>query len=190
MSIIIAAGFAGQEEVAQGVDRLVAAGIGEESVCTFYFNPAGHHDLHPLGGDCDASPSAKSAGGSAIRGAAEGGIAGAAIGVAGMPFGGPLSAILGASVGAYVGSLVGGLSGLKDADDRAVQNDYVAHERKSAMIVAVQVQNAEDELVAIETLRACGGANIERAEGRIVDRDWIDFDPLSAPTAVGPTSTA
>lgn len=190
MNIVIAARFSVQEQAARGVDRLTEAGIDQDSICAFYINPAGQHDLHPLGGDCDSSPSAKTAGAGATRGAAEGGVAGAVIGAAGMPFAGPLSAILGASVGAYVGSLVGAMSGLKDAGDHTVQNDYVAHERKSGMIVAVQVQHAEDEALAIQTFRDCGGTDIERAEGRIINRNWIDFDPLSAPIAVDSSGSA
>ncbi|RYE72497.1 MAG: hypothetical protein EOO81_03220 [Oxalobacteraceae bacterium] len=184
MNIVIAARFSGQDEVAQGVNDLVNAGLSPDLITTFYFNPAGQHDLLPHGGDCDASPSAREAGAGAVKGATDGGIAGAVICAAAIPFVGPVGALLGTSVGAYVGSLVGGIAALKDREDTSVLNDYVANERKSGMFIGVQIQNAGQEALVISIFRACRATDFERGAGRIVKQDWVDFDPLSTPSAL------
>jgi hypothetical protein len=56
--------------------------------------------------------------------------------------------------------------------------------RHSGMLVAVAVNNPEEERRAIDALLAAGGNDLERATGQIVNGDWTDFDPLSSPAFI------
>ncbi len=53
--------------------------------------------------------------------------------------------------------------------------------RKPGMLVAVGLAEPLDQGRVLDVLRTLGANHIERAQGTIVDGDWIDFDPLSAP---------
>ena len=52
------------------------------------------------------------------------------------------------------------------------------------MLVAVALDDPAQEGRALEVLRDLGAHHIERAEGSIVDGDWVDFDPLSVPAII------
>jgi hypothetical protein len=45
----------------------------------------------------------------------------------------------------------------------------------------VALSDAGDEARALDVLRGLGAHHIERAEGTVVNGDWVDFDPLSKP---------
>lgn len=173
MTMIIAGRFAQQDEGQNAVTELQRSGAPLDQISSFYVNPPGQHDQYPVGGDRDESPGSQDS----DKGVAAGvGIGGAIGGTAGLAAG-PLGATTGALVGAYVGSLVGSLSQTdNDAD--------IPPLRKSGVMVAVSVSNAEEEQRAIDTFRAAGGTCIERAQGQIVNGDWVDFDPLSSPRFV------
>ena len=102
-------------------------------------------------------------------------------------------------VGAHIGGLIGSLSQMKEKGEseastaEADGSDNEMHQRKAGMLLAVAVDApgattpAEEEIVRL--MRAFGGHDIEQAEGNIVDGNWEDFDPLSAPMPLGTTST-
>jgi hypothetical protein len=189
MTQIIAGHFEQQQQVQQAVEQLQSAGFSEDKICTFYLNPAGQHDLYPIGGDRDMSPGAKESGQTMARGAATGGVIGGAAGAAGSVVAGPLAPAVGVFVGAHIGSLVGSLSGMKESGEPEEGNENATVQRKSGMMVAVSTdqsytseQNDErSENHVVEILRASGADQIEFADGTIANGNWEDFDPLSTP---------
>ncbi|WP_051155306.1 hypothetical protein [Noviherbaspirillum massiliense] len=183
MPRIIAGRFELQEQAQDVVDELVQAGFAREHVTSFYLNPAGRHDEYPIGGDQAVSPGAKDTGKSVAAGVA----AGAAAGVAATPVLGPLGPVTGGLLGAHLGGLAGGLSGMKDEGDAGKNEqdaENAAPARKSGMMVGVEVDDEEQEDRAISLLRSMGGMDIERAEGRIAEGDWSDFNPQSIPELI------
>lgn len=174
MTVIIAGYFAQQDEVKQAIAALQRAGAPPNQISSFYVNPAGQHDLFPIGGDRDESPGAEDSDKGAAAGLGAGGVIG---GAAGGAAAGPLGAITGALVGAHIGSLMGSLSGTDEEKN-------IPPLRKSGMLVAVAVTSEDEEEKAIDTFRALGASCVERSEGQIVNGDWADFDPLSSPIFV------
>lgn len=170
MTTIIAGRFSQQDEVQQALAALQQAGGQAGQISSFYVNPAGQHDLYLIGGDRDESPGSQDSDKGMAVGLGAGGVIGGAAGMAA----GPLGAITGALVGAHVGSLVGSLSQTDEAEDSPPL-------RKSGMLVAVSIFGADQERHAIDALRAAGATCIERAQGQIINGDWVDFDPLSTP---------
>lgn len=177
MATIIAGRFLQQDEVQQAIIAVQSAGFVSGRLSSFYVNPPGQHDMYPVGGDRDESPGAEDSDKGSAAGMGAGGAVGAAVGAVATPVMGPVGAITGALVGAHVGSLMGSLSQTDDAEDIPVA-------RRSGMLVAVAVDNPEEEQRAIDALLAAGGNDLERATGQIMDGDWIDFDPLSSPQFV------
>jgi hypothetical protein len=177
MATIIAGRFLQQDEVQQAIVALESAGFFSERISSFYVNPPGQHDMYPVGGDRDESPGAEDSDKGSAAGMGAGGAVGAAVGAAATPVMGPVGAITGALVGAHLGSLMGSLSQTDDAED-------IPTARHSGMLVAVAVNNPEEEQHAIDALLAAGGNDLERATGQIIDGDWTDFDPLSSPQFV------
>jgi hypothetical protein len=193
MAHIIAGYLQQQEEVQEVIARLVGAGFVKDKISTFYVNPAGQHDLFPIGGDRDKSPGAQESGEGSTTGLATGGVIGAVVGSAGMPFAGPLAPALGALVGAHIGSLAGGMSSMKErgeSEDSEEEGANTLPQRKSGMIVAISLTNATQEGDVIQLLQTHDAQWIERAEGTISDGNWTDFDPLTSPVLVNPKAEA
>lgn len=174
MATIIIGRFAQQDQVEEAIAALQDAGAPAAQITAFYVNPPGQHDLYPVGGDRDESPGAEDVDKGSAAGIGAGGVAGAAAGAITAPATGPLGAIAGGLVGAHIGSLIGSLSQTDEDKD-------MPPIRQSGMLVAVTVTDADEEQRAIATLRELGGTCLERAQGQIVDGDWVDFDPLSTP---------
>ena len=181
MATIIAGGFDVSTDADAAIVRLRAAGVPEESVCTFRVNPAGEHHAIPAGGDRGASPGAQNAGKGAGAGAAIGAAAGLAAGAAATPFLGPAGLAAGAAAGAYAGSLVGALGRM----DKETQPGHDSV-RPAETLIAVNADAAN--LLPNDVVRLfeeCGARQVERTEGRWDDGAWADFDPLSPPQLVG-----
>ena len=184
MSLIVAARFDTFEAAENAAASLMrTTGIQPDDIQLFFVNPAGAHDRHPLGGDRFADPEAVRAPVGAVGGAAMLGIVGALVG-SGIAFvfaDSVLPIVAGAGVGAYIGSLAGGMYALKERRQTGVlARPPAAPERHSGVMVAVHV-TAETEKPVAASLRASGGAEVERALGRWVNGKWIDFDPLAPP---------
>ena len=187
MARIIAGRFQEQTEIEHALDELLRAGFPRDRISSFFVNPAGQHDVYPIGGDEAISPGAKES----DKGAATGVAAGAVAGVAATPFLGPLGPITGGLLGAYIGGLVGGLSQMKERGDigaHAEDPENAAPVRQSGMFLAVAVGDEEHEDQAINVLRSLGAQDLERAEGTIADGDWSDFDPVAPPSLIGALS--
>lgn len=197
MPTIIAGRFQQQDRARQAVQHLIEAGYRQEKISTFFVNPAGKHGTYPIGGDRNVSPGAEDAGSGAGAGVLIGGTIGAAAGAAASVVLGPAAIVAGAGVGAYVGSLQGALSGMDDARQPAEQesNTAVAEDdvpristpeetadelrvRTSGMLVAVVATDLDAQEEAISVLRKVGARDLEKSEGKIVNGDWVDFDPL------------
>ena len=171
---IIAGRFQQQDEIEAAIDALRHAGFTPDQISSFYVNPAGQHDLYPVGGDRDKSPGAQDS----SKGTMTGGAIGAGLGVAAVPLVGPLGPL----VGAHIGSLVGTLSSMDDNGSQRAAG--TAPMRKSGMMVAAGAATEEQAARALEVLRGLGATDIEYTDGTIVDGDWRDFDPLSPPALV------
>jgi hypothetical protein len=186
---IIAGYLQQQEQVQDAIHQLVAAGYSEEKISSFYVNPAGQHDLYPVGGDEDMSPGAKESIEGLTAGMAAGGAVGAAVGMVTLPFSGPAGLVVGALVGAHIGSLAGSMSSMKESgevEEGAEGNANAMPHRKSGMMVAVCVPDPAQVATVVQILQAQGGVQIEHAEGTISAGDWIDFNPLAPPALVKP----
>lgn len=187
MSLIIAGRLPDQEQTDAAVEALVEAGFAPSYISSFYLNPPGQHNLYSVGGDRDDSPGAHQTGEGIAKGAAGGGSVGAVIGLTGAPVFGPVGPAIGALVGAHVGGLIGSLSEMKEKgesenanqDDSGTEN--TVRQRKSGMLVAVNIEVPETANDAIRVLRENGAQDVEHALGNIAGGDWTDFDPLQPP---------
>jgi hypothetical protein len=183
MSTIIAGHFQTQEEIDRARSELVGAGFHEDNISGFFVNQPGQHDMTPIGGDNLQSPGAKETPEGVLEGAAAGGAVGLAIGAATSVVTGPVGPIVGGLVGAHVGSLYS-FSKMKEKGEAEEGGENRAEPRKAGMLLAVALGDAGQETRVLEVMRDLGAHHIERAEGSIVDGDWVDFDPLSTPSII------
>jgi hypothetical protein len=174
MSRIIAGIFEASPQAEAAVAALRSAGFPEQSVSEFHNNAPGQHALHPLGGDESADPEAKGAGKGAAKGAALGTVIGAGVGAV---LAGPLGAVAGAGVGAYTGAFGGAMNRLADEDATLPPS-----RRPAGIMVAVELQGSHaSEATAIALMRDHEAVAIEEAEGKWLEGQWADFDPLEPP---------
>jgi hypothetical protein len=183
MSMIIAGHFQLQEEVERARRALLDAGFAGERISGFYLSQPGQHDQTPIGGDHIHSPGAKETPEGVAQGATAGAAVGAVAGAATAPVTGPLGPIVGGLVGAHVGSLFS-FSKMKDAGEREEGGRAPVENRHAGMLIAVAFDDTGLEGKAVDVLRGLGATQIERARGNIVDGDWADFDPGSAPDII------
>jgi len=181
VSLIVAARFDSFPEAEEAGRKLFAAGFAQEDVSIFFVNPAGQHDRYPLGGDQAADPGARKTKHGAIAGAALLGLAGAVIGSIVWLYaaGSVLALVIAVGVGAYIGSLGGALVATRSAT-RAYRAGHSTGMRRAGVLTAVHVTVAT-ESAAAQVLRDCDGKDVEKAEGRWREGDWVDFDPVAPP---------
>lgn len=185
MALIVAARFETFDAAEQAAAALMRSGVKEDELYTFWVNPAGAHDRHPLGGDQTADPDAEGAAGSSITTAAILGIVGAAIGgiITSLFTDSILPAVAGAGVGAYIGSLAGAMRPMGKKRYRPPAEAAQAEKRKGrpgGVLLAVRT-TPEHEIHVARMLRDSGGIEVERANGRWENGRWQDFDPLVSP---------
>jgi hypothetical protein len=183
MSTIIAGHFQLQEEVDRARRELVNAGFGTDRISAFFVNQPGQHDMTPIGGDHLQSAGAKETPIGVIEGTSVGGMVGVAVGAATSVVTGPAGPIVGGLVGAHVGSLFS-LSKMKDGGEAEAGGENQAEPRPTGMLLAVAIDDDAGERRVLEVLRDLGAHHIERAQGSIVNGDWVDFDPLSMPAMI------
>jgi hypothetical protein len=188
MNTIIAGRFDESARAERAISALETAGFQRKNMTTFFVNSPGQHDLSGTTQDPQASAGAHHAGAGAAAGAAAGTGVGAAVGLATFPVLGPGAALVGVAIGAYVGSLTGALEQMGDrpAGASAIGEPGTdeALPRKAGMLVAIGTSTSMEEGSAIAVLTGQGAADIERAQGTIVEGLWNDFDPLSPPALV------
>lgn len=175
MERIIAGRFETKDD-ADAAATLLAGFVETSDICIFHNNPPGQHDALPLGGDESADPDAEGAQKSAAGTALAAGLTAGAIGA----LGGPVVAIAAAGIGAYSGSLVGAMQGLGEDEVKTGAPDR----RPVGVMLSVRIAEPQDEKRVIDTLRAQGAADIERAQGTWSAGDWSDFDPVARPQLV------
>ena len=179
MTTIVAGRFEEAESAQRAIDALIAKGFHRTDAGRFFVNPAGQHAELPTGGDQFADAESSKAHVGAGVGAAAGGAVGVAAAVA-IPGLGAALALGIVALGAYTGSFVGALAKL--GDESGADDLDASPGRKSGGMVAVRVLNAEADEIAVETLRAHGALDVERAQGEWRDGTWQDFDPVNPPT--------
>jgi hypothetical protein len=196
MTPIIAGRFETQTEAERAVNALKREGFTEQDITMFYVNPPGQHGTFPIDGDREVSPGEAHGHGGAIKGAAFGTAVGLGAGLAVAPLTGPAAAIVGASAGAYAGSLVGALGRTEEKrarDEVEPEAESISPQpvaelvkpvRAAGMMVAVRAPEFARRVAAANALRAAGGRDIERADGRWQDGQCVDFDPLKPPLLV------
>ncbi len=195
MSLIVAARFQTFDEASLAAQRLFSEGYTEDDIHTFYVSIAGEHGHFPLGGDRLADPDSKGGHFGAVAGAALLGLVFALLGglIASRLSSSIFITIAAAGVGAYIGALVGALRvvGRKKRAQVAAGEPVKTHPpvRQAGVMLALHVDAAR-EAQARQILRAAGGTDIERANGRWQDGKWQDFDPLEPPRRVEAPSTA
>lgn len=186
MSLIVAARFETFDAAEHAAAALMDAGVTHDALHTFFVNPPGAHDRYPMGGDMASDPDSEGAPYSAVGGAAAVGLVGALVGgVIAFTFTDSILPLVGgAGVGAYIGSLAGAMYSLGRARPRRTREQAVeakVHEgRKSGVLLAVHTSREHEQRVA-SILRAAGGVEVERAQGRWMNGRWEDFDPLVSP---------
>ncbi len=191
MSLIVAARFDTFDAAEAAAARFFAQGWEQDALNIFFVNPPGAHARYPVGGDRAADPDARGAEGGAWGGAAAFGAVGAVVG-AGllMAFGqAGWIVVAAAAVGAYLGALGGALSvagKAKRAFAKSSQTSDSPPVRPSGVLLAVHVEPGQQTDVA-DMLRACGGKDVERANGRWREGRWVDFDPIEPPSPVRPS---
>lgn len=156
-------------EIAEEVKTELIQFIDVADICIFYNNPPGQHDVLIGGGDEIKDPESEDALGHGLATSAS---AGAVAGTVGM-LGGPIVALAAAGVAAYTGSLVGAMHGMANTDQSS--------RRQSGIILAVRLAKPEDKERVESTLNANGAEDIELAEGKWRNGDWVDFNPLETP---------
>lgn len=185
MALIIAARFDTFEEAEKAAAALMERGVTSDDLHTFFVNPAGWHDRHPLGGDRAADPQSKGAPYTAVAGAALVGLVGAVVGgLIGWAVGGAaLLTIGGIAVGAYIGSLIGAMISLGKPRQKGqfeAARARATEGRPAGVLLAVHT-TPENENEIATLLRNAGGKEVERAHGRWTQGRWEDFDPTRSP---------
>ena len=188
MAKIIAGRFETQAEADRALEALKGSGLETHEYGSFYMGPPGQHAIQPMGGDsAHHSEGTREAGKTGLAGGAIGGVTGLALGTAVAAATEPgftaVAAAAGAGIGAYAGSLAGGLAGSRQSDPAKATLDEPA-EREAGILVAVCVDRDGTEDRAIQTLRAQGARDVERAQGEWRDGAWADFDPRRTPQLV------
>jgi hypothetical protein len=183
MSTIIAGHFQLQDEIDQARSELVGAGFADKRISAFFVNQPGQHDMTAIGGDHLHSAGAKETPLGVLEGTAAGGAVGLAIGAATSLVTGPVGPIVGGLVGAHVGSLYS-FHKMKEGGEAEEGGENAVEPRKPGMLIAVAIDDPAQENRVLEILRDLGAHHIERADGSIVDGDWVDFDPLSMPNII------
>ena len=206
---IIAARF-GTTSEAEAVAQSMHAFIAAKDICIFHNNAPGQHGTTMFGDHAaehqhaadnvkklhathpesrgevaeEVAEQVEHAEGSAMATAAVAGVAAGVLAVAA----GPVVALAAVGVAAYTGSLAGALEG-GNVDDGGVDGRQGAGHHAPAMrqggvMIAVHIVNAADQDRVVQALKAAGAVDIEQAEGKWQDGDWVDFDPLAAPELV------
>lgn len=190
MSLIIAARFQTFEQAGVAANRLYQQGFPEADMHTFFVTHPGAHAQYPIGGDEYADPDARSAQWGAAAGAIIFGLLLSTLAGFFAPgiLGSAWAVVVAAGVGAYIGALIGALwmSGrrrrLVAAPGMPVE-ERSPDVRRSGVVLALRVDPDKQEEVA-GILRAAGGKDVERAQGRWSQGRWEDFDPVAPPDRV------
>ena len=171
MSRIIAGRFDRSVDADAALDALKRDGFSRSEVDAFYVGPPGQNARTPIGGDVYSDAGSRGAG----RSGAIGAVAGLAVGlIIGSLIG--MHAVLAAcGLGALVGAFAGVMTSLHGGSRREATPEHPLESRGGRMI-AVLVERAGAEQLAIDALRANNARDVGRTEGQW-QNGWRDFDP-------------
>lgn len=161
MTLIIAAHYDSFDQAGAAARQLFDQGFPVADMHTFYVDPPGGQAAHPDGGAAAGAPAASAWLGAVLLGAAAASAAALALAPAWAVI------ILGAA-GAYLGSLGGALA-------RRARRPA----RRQGVLLALRV-DPRREAEGSRVLRAHGGEDLERADGRWSNGRWEDFDARAA----------
>ena len=173
MSRIVCGRFDRTVDADAALDALKRDGFARTEVDAFYVGPPGQNALTPLGGDAPhSSEGSRKAG----VGAAIGGAVGAAAGLIIGSLIGAHAVLLAVGLGALVGVFAGAVSTMR-AGSRAAASVEHPVEARGGRMVAVCVDRAGTERLAIDALRANNARDLGVTDGVWRDGSWRDFDP-------------
>jgi len=172
MSTIVAGRFDRSVDADAALEALKRNGFMRDEVDSFYVGPPGQNARTPIGGDSYSDAGSAGAGRygaiGAVIGAAAGLIIGALIGFQ--------EALFACGLGALVGVFAGVMKSLHGGTRREATPEHPVESRGGRMI-AVCVDRAGTEALAVNALRANNARDIGRTEGEWRDGSWRDFDP-------------
>ncbi len=149
--------------------------VATNDICIFHNNAPGQHGVHPGGGDEHSDPGAREAESPHTSAAA-----GLTAGAIGTVVAGPLVGLAAAGVAAYTGALLGVLNDLGNESDSDEKHDR----RPAGIILAVRIADQASENRIINALQSQGAVDIEKADGKWWNGEWMDFDPIAPPKLV------
>lgn len=177
MSRIICGKFDRSVDADGALAALKRDGFARQEVDAFYVGPPGQNAMTPVGGDAPhSSEGSRNAGVGSAIGAAIGLVVGLAVGLVGAIDLGPPTVPLAALLGALVGAFAGAMATVRGGRKAQASIEHPVETRGGRMI-AVCVDRAGTERLAIEALRANNARDLARAEGVWRDGSWRDFDP-------------
>ena len=153
--------------------------VDRADICIFHNNPPGQHGTSHVpeikAVTEEENPGLEADNKSAVATAITAGLAAGAVGLVG----GPVVALAAAGVAAYTGSLVGAMGGMQDA-----QSQQLPNLRPAGVILAVRISRETNEKYVLRDLNTSGAKDIEQAEGKWRDGDWVDFNPIQEPNLI------
>jgi len=172
MSRIVAGRFDRSLDADAALEQLKRDGFARSEVDAFYVGPPGQHARTPIGGDAHSDAGSRGAGRSGLVGA----VAGLAVGLIIGSLIGAHVVLLACGLGALAGGFAGAMVGMHGGTRREASAEHPVEPRGGRMI-AVCVDRADSERLAIEALRANNARDVGRTEGDWRDGGWRDFDP-------------
>ena len=173
MSRIVAGRFDRSVDADAALDALKREGFSRTEVDAVYVSPPGQNAMTPLGGDAPhSSEGSRKAG----TGAAIGAVIGLAAGLIIGSLIGSHAVLLACGLGALVGAFAGAMATVRGGNKRLASVEHPVESRGGRMI-AICVDRAGTEPLAVRLLRANNAREVGRAEGVWRDGSWRDFDP-------------
>ena len=173
MSRIVAGKFDRSIDADAALDMLARDGFTRAEIDAFYVSPPGQNDLTPVGGDAPHSSEGS-------RGAGRGAAIGAAVGaVAGLIIGSLIelqAAFFACGLGALIGAFAGAMATVRQGRRSEASIEHPVESRGGRMI-AVCVDRAGTEPVAVQVLRTAHAREVGVTQGDWRDGSWRDFDP-------------
>ena len=179
MSRIVCGRFDRNLDADATLERLKRDGFARSEVDAFYVGPPGQNARLPIGGDAPSDAGSRGAARSGTIGA----VAGLAVGLIVGSLIGLHAVLLACGLGALAGAFAGVMVGLHGARPREATHEHPVESRGGRMI-AVCVDRAGTERLAIEALRANNARDVGVTHGEWRDGSWRDFDPRTPLAAV------
>ena len=179
MSRIVCGRFDRHIDADAALERLKRDGFARSEVDAFYVGPPGQNARLPIGGDAASDAGSRGAARSGTIGA----LAGLAVGLIVGSLIGLHAVLLACGLGALAGAFAGVMVGLHGGRATEATREHPV-ESRGGRLIAVCVDRAGAERLAIEALRANNARDVGVTHGEWRDGSWRDFDPR-IPLATG-----